>query len=149
MRRVTTQHFKNNQVKQGAFLPRKFPNDKDRDGLSVSRQHSAENTQFLTPALFKANTHVEDIRLTSGVLLIPVEFIWELVGNRLRPDPMKESKELGLIADPGHSVVPELNGEEYDNGPRCTLESREKIRNMAAALSDRLRDVKHFAIRPG
>jgi hypothetical protein len=153
MRRVPDQprYFKNGKLQHGTFLPRKYQIDKDGDeeGLSFSRQQTADRLDFLTPEQFKQNCTDDKMRRTAGVLHIPVDDVWEIVGRRVRPDPTEADAEKGLVADAGHVIIPEINSKQFDDGPEATDESRRTIREAAAALAYRFSDPKHFAILPG
>jgi len=146
MRRVPYQpaYFKKNKLLQGTFLPRKDP-----DGLSLSRRQTITHPEFLRPDQFKANCSDDKMRRTAGVLLILVDDVWQIVGLLVRPQPVEANTERGLMGDPGHVVIPEINSRQYDDGQESTEETRAKIREMAAALAYRYSDTKHFAILPG
>jgi len=149
MRRVPNQpiYFKKGRLQQGTFLPRKHPND--QDGLSLSRRHTPERPNFLTPEQFRANCTDDKMRKTAGVLVVPVDDIWAIVGRLVKPAPTEADLEKGLVEDPGHVIIPEINSKLDHNGPDSTDASRGKLREMAAALAYRFSDMKHFAILPG
>jgi hypothetical protein len=148
MRRVPEQpkYYRKGVLQQGTFLPRKFP--RDDDGLSVSRAQTTEHPEFFRPDDFKKNCTDETMKRTAGVLLMPVDLVREIVGPGVRPEPTEADLERGLVADPGHSVIPELGSKHFD-GPESTEESRERMRKIAAILAHRLSDASNFAILPG
>ncbi len=121
-------------LQEGAFLPRKV----DNTGLSVSRRQSDTHPEFLTPEQLKTRCRAHRPE-TSGVIQVSGKQLEEL-GLRIQPDPVEANAETGILADPGHSLLPDINFVDF-----ATDIGRERIRVWAAQLVE----IAQVAIAPG